>query len=88
MSDLETVLATNVVGATRMLVACTPLLEQGASPEVVNVSSAVGSLTLNASPDVIWSMVAYPVSKAALNMLTVQQVRVFPRWRINSVTPG
>src|ERR1700712_2621349 len=46
VDDLETVLATNVVGATRVLVAWTPLLENSAGPVVVNVSSAVGSLTL------------------------------------------
>lgn len=88
VDDLETVLATNVVGATRVLIACTPLLEAGAHPVVVNVSSAVGSLTLNANPDATWSMVAYPMSKAAMNMLTVQYARAFPRWRVNSVTPG
>jgi NAD(P)-dependent dehydrogenase (short-subunit alcohol dehydrogenase family) len=88
VSDLQTVLATNVVGATRVLVACTPLLEESAAPVVVNVSSAVGSLTLNAKPDAIWSIVAYPMSKAALNMLTIQYARAFPRWRVNSVTPG
>jgi NAD(P)-dependent dehydrogenase (short-subunit alcohol dehydrogenase family) len=86
--DLETVLATNVIGATRVLVACTALLENSATPVVVNVSSAVGSLTLNAKPDSNWSLVAYPMSKAALNMLTIQYARAFPRWRVNSVTPG
>lgn len=88
VQDLETVLATNVVGAARVLVACTPLLEGSATPVVVNVSSAVGSLTLNAKPDAVWSIVAYPMSKAALNMLTIQYARAFPRWRVNSVTPG
>ncbi len=88
VEDLETVLATNIVGATRVLVACTPLLEASAAPVVVNVSSAVGSLTLNAQPEAIWSIVAYPISKAALNMLTIQYARAFPRWRVNSVTPG
>ena len=88
VNDLQTVLATNVVGATRVLVASTPLLEESATPVVVNVSSAVGSLTLNAKPDAIWSMAAYPMSKAALNMLTIQYARAFPRWRVNSVTPG
>ncbi len=88
VSDLETVLATNVVGATRVLVASIPLLEESATPVVVNVSSAVGSLTLNAKPDAIWSLVAYPMSKAALNMLTIQYARAFPRWRVNAVTPG
>ena len=88
VDDLETVLATNVIGATRVLLGCTPLLEESATPVVVNVSSAVGSLTLNAKSDAIWSIVAYPMSKAALNMLTIQYARAFPRWRVNSVTPG
>ena len=53
-----------------------------------NVSSTVGSLTLNSKPDANWSMLAYPMSKAALNMLTIQYTRAYPRWRVNSATPG
>ena len=52
------------------------------------LSAAGRSLTLNAKPDAIWSIVAYPMSKAALNMLTIQYARAFPRWRVNSATPG
>ncbi len=33
-------------------------------------------------------MLAYPMSKAALNMLTLQYAKAYPRWRVNSVTPG
>ena len=33
-------------------------------------------------------MLAYPMSKAALNMLTIQYARAYPRWRVNSATPG
>ena len=36
----------------------------------------------------MWSMLAYPMSKAALNMLTIQYAQAHPRWRVNSVTPG
>lgn len=88
LTDLRRVLETNVIGAAGVLLAFTPLLEASSAPVVVNVSSAVGSLALNAGPDAPWSMVAYPISKAALNMLTVQYARAFPRWRVNSVTPG
>jgi NAD(P)-dependent dehydrogenase (short-subunit alcohol dehydrogenase family) len=88
MADLRRVLETNVIGAATVLATFTPLLDASAAPVVVNVSSAVGSLTLNARPDAAWSMVAYPVSKAALNMLTIQYARAFPRWRVNSATPG
>jgi NAD(P)-dependent dehydrogenase (short-subunit alcohol dehydrogenase family) len=88
IEDLQRVFATNVVGATRVLKAFTPLLDASGSPVVVQVSSAVGSLARNSAPDARWSMLAYPMSKAALNMLTIQWARAFPRWRVNSVTPG
>jgi len=88
LDDLRRVFETNVFGAAAVLAAFTPLLEASRAPVVVNVSSAVGSLTLNASPDARWSMLAYPMSKAALNMLTIQYARAFPRWRVNSASPG
>jgi NAD(P)-dependent dehydrogenase (short-subunit alcohol dehydrogenase family) len=88
LADLRTVFETNVFGAAAVIDAFTPLLEASATPVVVNVSSAVGSLNLNASPNSRWTMLAYPMSKAALNMLTIQYARAFPRWRVNAVTPG
>lgn len=88
LADLRRVFETNVFGAAAVIDAFTPLLEASAEPVVVNVSSAVGSLNLNTSPNSRWTMLAYPMSKAALNMLTIQYARAFPRWRVNSVTPG
>jgi NAD(P)-dependent dehydrogenase (short-subunit alcohol dehydrogenase family) len=88
IDDLRLVLETNVIGATRVLSAFAPLLEAAGTPVVVNVSSAVGSLTMNARSDARWSTLAYPMSKAALNMLTIQYARAYPLWRVNSVTPG
>lgn len=88
IEDLRTVFETNVIGATATLTAFAPLLDRSAAPIVVNVSSAVGSLTLNAQPDSRWVLLAYPMSKAALNMLTIQTAKAHPRWRVNSATPG
>jgi NAD(P)-dependent dehydrogenase (short-subunit alcohol dehydrogenase family) len=88
IDDLRRGLETNVIGATRVLSLFAPLLDAAGAPVVVNVSSAVGSLALNAAPDAPWSALAYPMSKAALNMLTIQYARAYPRWRVNSVTPG
>jgi len=88
IDDLRLVFETNVFGAAAVIDAFTPLLEASATPVLVNVSSAVGSLALNISPDSRWTMLAYPMSKAALNMLTIQYARAFPRWRVNSATPG
>ena len=88
LEDMIRVFDTNVLGPTRVLKAFTPLLEASAVPVVVNVSSAVGSLARNADPTAPWCMLAYPMSKAALNMLTVQYAKAYPRWRVNAVTPG
>ncbi len=58
--------ATNVVGAVLLTQAATPLLERGASPRVVNVSSILGSLALRDG----FLTPSYCISKAALNMAT------------------
>jgi NAD(P)-dependent dehydrogenase (short-subunit alcohol dehydrogenase family) len=88
IEDLRHVFETNVIGAAAAIDGFTPLLEASASPVVVNVSSAVGSLARNAAPDSPWTILAYPMSKAALNMLTIQYAKAFPRWRVNAATPG
>jgi NAD(P)-dependent dehydrogenase (short-subunit alcohol dehydrogenase family) len=80
---------TNVFGTVRVLHAFLPLLQRSAAPVVVNVSSGLGSLTLFASaPADIYPGVAYPASKAAVNMITVQYAKAFPHIRINAVDPG
>ena len=80
---------TNVFGTIRMLHAFLPLLQRSAAPVVVNVSSGLGSLTQFApAPAGIYPGVAYPASKAAVNMVTVQYAKAFPNMRINAVDPG
>jgi NAD(P)-dependent dehydrogenase (short-subunit alcohol dehydrogenase family) len=88
LDDMTHVFDTNVLGPARVLKAFAPLLEASTAPVVVDVSSAVGSLTRNSDPAATWNMLAYPMSKAALNMLTIQYAKAYPRWRVNAVTPG
>jgi NAD(P)-dependent dehydrogenase (short-subunit alcohol dehydrogenase family) len=88
IEDMKRVFDTNVFGVARVLKAFTPLLEASTAPVVVNVSSAVGSLARNSESDSPWSLLAYPMSKAALNMLTIKYAKAYPRWRVNAVTPG
>ncbi|MCZ1011398.1 SDR family NAD(P)-dependent oxidoreductase [Streptomyces lydicus] len=82
---------TNVFGTVRVAHAFLPLLQRSASPVVVNVSSGLASLTHMADPDhpaAAYPGVAYPASKAAVNMITVQYAKAFPDMRINAVEPG
>ncbi|MGU3435909.1 SDR family NAD(P)-dependent oxidoreductase [Actinomycetes bacterium M1A6_2h] len=81
--------ATNVFGTVRVLHAFLPLLQQSTAPVVVNVSSGLGSATVvSRMPAGIYPGVAYPASKAALNMITVQYAKALPHLRINAADPG
>jgi NAD(P)-dependent dehydrogenase (short-subunit alcohol dehydrogenase family) len=77
---------TNVFGMVRVLHAFLPLLATSAAPVVVNVSSRLASLTQLTTGT--YPGVAYPASKAAVNVLTIQYAKAFPNIRINSVEPG
>jgi NAD(P)-dependent dehydrogenase (short-subunit alcohol dehydrogenase family) len=88
---MRTLFDTNVFGLVRVTHACLPLLERSAAPVVVNVSSGLASFTRMTDPDTsahAYRGVAYPASKAAVNMVTVQFAKAFPNMRINSVEPG
>jgi NAD(P)-dependent dehydrogenase (short-subunit alcohol dehydrogenase family) len=90
-ADLLAVYDTNVFGVVRVTQAFLPLLEEADAPIVVNVSSGMGSLTVTTDPDRFESTLnglAYPSSKAAVNMLTSQYAKAHPRIMINAVDPG
>ncbi|MET9409738.1 SDR family NAD(P)-dependent oxidoreductase [Streptomyces sp. NPDC002935] len=82
---------TNVFGVVRVTHAFLPLLQKSAAPVVVNLSSGLASLariTEPATPSHAYPGVAYPASKTAVNMITVQYAKAFPGIRINAVEPG
>jgi len=82
---------TNVFGMVRVLHAFLPLLSRSTAPVVVNVSSGLASLTRVTTPETpayAYPGVAYPASKAAVNMITVQYAKAFPHMKINAVEPG
>ncbi|MFI8987989.1 SDR family NAD(P)-dependent oxidoreductase [Streptomyces antimycoticus] len=88
---MRTVFETNVFGVVRVTHAFLPLLRRSAAPVVVNVSSGLASLERVSTPDTpthAYPGVAYPASKATVNMLTVQYAKAFPQMRINAVEPG
>ncbi len=90
----KAVLDTNVIGVARVTNAFMDLLQKSAEPRIVNVSSSVGSLTLQSDPS--WFAYSYAkygiygASKAALNMYTVHlayELRDTP-FKVNAVCPG
>jgi NAD(P)-dependent dehydrogenase (short-subunit alcohol dehydrogenase family) len=89
--QMRTVFETNVFGVVRVTHAFLPLLRRSEAPVIVNVSSGLASLAGvgdPASPAYAYPGVAYPASKAAVNMVTVQFAKAFPEMRINAVEPG
>ncbi|GAA2332406.1 SDR family oxidoreductase [Glycomyces rutgersensis] len=89
---VRTVVDTNVFGVIRVTNAMLPLLRRSASPRIVNVSSSVGSLSLQADPNVEIGpvMAAYAPTKSYLNAVTVQYARQFAGTNllINAACPG
>ncbi|WP_342644596.1 SDR family oxidoreductase [Mucilaginibacter sp. CSA2-8R] len=87
------VFETNVFGVARVTQAFIGLLRQSAQPRIVNVTSAMGSLSLAADPSsgtYNYKMAVYQSSKAALNMYTVNlayDLRNTP-FKVNAVCPG
>lgn len=89
--DMLDVFETNVFGMVRVTGAFLPLLERSANPVIVNVSSGMGSLAVTTDPSRLESTIIglpYPASKSAVNMLTTQYAKAFPRIRVNAVDPG
>jgi NAD(P)-dependent dehydrogenase (short-subunit alcohol dehydrogenase family) len=93
LSTFRKVFATNVFGAIEVTQVFSDLLRQSPAPRIVNVSSGLGSLTLQNDP--LWKFYAvkggvYPPSKTALNAYTVAlayELRETP-FKVNAVCPG
>ncbi|MGW6399130.1 SDR family oxidoreductase [Streptomyces sp. NPDC055134] len=89
--EMRSTFETNVFGVVRVTHAFLPLLQKSDAPVVVNLSSGLASLARVAdtgTPTHAYPGVAYPASKAAVNMITVQYAKAFPGMRINAVEPG
>ncbi|TYP87737.1 NAD(P)-dependent dehydrogenase (short-subunit alcohol dehydrogenase family) [Sphingobacterium allocomposti] len=87
-------LKTNAVGVARVTQAFIDLLRNAPEPRIVNVSTSVGSLSLQSNPE--WPAYhyakygVYAISKAALNMYTVQLAYELrdTAFKVNAVCPG
>jgi NAD(P)-dependent dehydrogenase (short-subunit alcohol dehydrogenase family) len=93
LDEVRAVWETNVFGVLAVYQAMLPLLRASADARIVNVSSAVGSLTANADPaypyHAFYSPV-YPASKTALNAITLAMMVELESTgiKVNLVSPG
>ena len=93
LEEVRAVWETNVFGVLAVYQAMLPLLRKSSDARIVNVSSGVGSLELNAAPDGPYHRSfgpVYPASKTALNAMTLAMMVELEgtRIKVNLVSPG
>src|SRR5215831_14749008 len=93
LDEMRAVWETNVFGVVAVYQAMLPLLREAPAARIVNVSSGVGSLTMNSDPAFPWRSIfgpVYPASKAALNAITIAMaIELEPVGiTVNAVSPG
>lgn len=93
LDEVRAVWGTNVFGVLAVYQAMLPLLRESADARIVNVSSGVGSLELNAAPDGLYHRSfgpVYPASKTALNAMTLAMMVELEGTgiKVNLVSPG
>ena len=92
--EFQVAFNTNVIGVARVTKAFIDLLRNSNEPRIVNLSTSVGSLSLQSNPD--WpaynyaKYAVYAASKAALNMYTIQLAYELrdTNFKVNAVCPG
>jgi NAD(P)-dependent dehydrogenase (short-subunit alcohol dehydrogenase family) len=93
LDEMRAVWETNVFGVMAVYQAMLPLLRETPNARIVNVSSGVGSLTMNSDPASPWRSIfgpVYPASKTALNAITLAMaIELEPAGiKVNAVSPG
>ena len=93
IEPIQKVLETNFYGAVQTTQQFLPLLKKSEEPRIVNVSSDLGSLTMQSDPNWMYAKIkplAYMASKAALNAFTITLAYELKdtKFKINSVNPG
>jgi NAD(P)-dependent dehydrogenase (short-subunit alcohol dehydrogenase family) len=93
LSAVRQVMEVNFFGTLAVTQAMLPLLRKAPEGRIVNLSSSLGSLTLNGDATSSYyasQFIGYNASKAALNMLTVQLHEELKETaiKVNSVSPG
>jgi NAD(P)-dependent dehydrogenase (short-subunit alcohol dehydrogenase family) len=87
----ERAFGTNAVGIVRVTEAALPLLRRSLNPNVVTISSSMGSfwaVTNPERPESQLPLALYAASKAAATMLTLQYAKAQPEIKFNALEPG
>jgi NAD(P)-dependent dehydrogenase (short-subunit alcohol dehydrogenase family) len=91
VAEMQACFDVNVFGPVRVTSAFLPLLQRSTAPRIVFVSSGLGSHAVTtdpARPESALSILQYPASKAALNMVMAQYAKALPEFRVNAADPG
>ena len=93
VEDIRSTYETNVLAPFALTKALLPALKRSKAGRIVNVSSILGSIELQAtkgSPTYTTKLFAYNSSKAALNMLTIHLAHELrgTKIKVNSAHPG
>lgn len=92
VDEVRTIWETNVFGVLAVTQAFVPLLRKSKGARIVNVSSGLGSLTINATPHPFRATFnpGYGASKTALNAITLAFAIDLEAEgiKVNAVTPG
>ena len=93
LDEVRAIWETNVFGVLAVYQAMLPLLRLSSDARIVNVSSGVGSLTLNADPAFPYRSIyapGYAASKTALNGITLAMMIELESTgiKVNLVSPG
>ena len=93
LDEVRAVWETNVFGVLALYQAVLPLLREAPAARIVNVSSGVGSLTVNSDPAFPYRPIfgrVYPASKTALNAITLAMAIELESTgiKVNAACPG
>jgi NAD(P)-dependent dehydrogenase (short-subunit alcohol dehydrogenase family) len=93
LDEVRAIWETNVFGVLAVYQAMLPLLREAPAARIVNVSSSVGSLTINADPASHYRQIflpGYSASKTALNAITLAMAIELESTgiKVNAACPG
>jgi NAD(P)-dependent dehydrogenase (short-subunit alcohol dehydrogenase family) len=93
LAEVRAIFETNVFGVIATTQQMLPLLREAPAARIVNISSGLGSLTLNADPSFPYRQVfsvGYAASKTALNAITLAFAIELESTtiKVNAVSPG